>query len=53
MTGYKDLYLDICSSNKECTQAIKQFGKVFEQNGNSAITIYIGKVASILLLTIE
>ena len=50
MTGYKDLYLDICASNKECTQAIKQFEKVFEQNRNSAITIYIGKVASIFII---
>ena len=53
MAGYKDLYLDIFTSNKECAQAIKQFERVFEQNGNLPITFYFVKIASILLFSIE
>ena len=30
-TGYKDLYLDICTSNKEYTQAIKQSKRVLSR----------------------
>ena len=39
MTGYKDLYLDICSCNKECTQAIKQSERLWGQNENNVTSI--------------
>ena len=39
MTGYKDLYLDICSRNKECTQAIKKSERVWGQNENNVTSI--------------